>query len=192
MKKMDFLNKLLKEDLAPFKTKIKAGQPTYQLYKLDSADSDILMTVKLNASQELENYKMEGQELPTFDFTDLNGKRYNNASIKGKTFVLKTWFIKCIACVKEFPELNELVEHYKSNSDVVFLSLATDSKDDLVAFLKTKPFRYPTVPAVEDFIAEDLRLSMFPTHILVNKQGKIVKVVNNIQELIPFLKKEVG
>jgi cytochrome oxidase Cu insertion factor (SCO1/SenC/PrrC family) len=53
-------------------------------------------------------FKTSRKEIPDFNFTDLNGQNITSLNTKGKHIIIKTWFINCTACVKEFPELNEL------------------------------------------------------------------------------------
>lgn len=188
--KITFLNKLMTGNVVAYKTKILQGEPVYQLFKLSSNDESIKATVKQMASTEMTHYKMEGTEIPEFNFTDLNGKVYNKSSIKGKIVVLKCWFIHCVACVKEFPELNKLVDKNKGRGDILFISLAMDSKQDLMKFLETKEFKYAVIPEMKDYMAVKLNVNIYPTHFLIDNNGKIVKVVNRIDDLIPFLKKE--
>lgn len=188
--KAEFLTKLTTGNFVPFKILLRSNVPVYRLYKLKNNNLDIQATIRQSALLETSNYKMEGKELPTFNLTDLNGKIYNKATTHKKIIVLKCWFIHCVACVKEFPELNKLVEEYKQNSNVLFVSLAMDSKPDLIAFLNKQPFRYAVIPAMKKYMMEDLGIYEFPTHILINKNGKIVKVVNSVEDMIPFIKRE--
>ncbi len=184
--KPGFLRKLMTDKVFAFKTGTRAGQDIYKLYPLTSTDESIKAVIKEMAATELIHFKMEGLQIPAFNLTDLNGNHYDNASTKGKLVVLKCWFIGCVACVKEFPELNKLVNEYKSNSNVLFISLASDKTEALTKFLKTKKFKYAVVPEAKPFMAE-LHITQFPTHILVGANGKIVKVVNRIEDLVPFL-----
>lgn len=188
--KTAFLNQLLTGNEVAFKIKILQGKPVYQLFKLNLPNESIKATIKQMAVAEIAHYKMEGIEIPDFHFTDLNGKAYTKPSTKGKIVVLKCWFIHCTACVQEFPELNKLVDNNKDRSDVLFISLALDSKQDLIKFLKTKEFKYAVIPEAEDYILHQLQINEFPTHFLIGRDGKIIKVVNRIENLIPFLKKE--
>lgn len=190
--KATFLNKLLTENVVAFKTKILQGQSVYQLFQLNSNDKSIRATIEQMASTEIEHFKMEGMDIPAFNFTDLNGNRYSTSSTKGKIVVLKCWFIHCVACVKEFPELNQLVDENKGNNDLLFISLALDAKADLTKFLKTKPFKYVTIPEMQDYMANRLKITTYPTHVLVDRKGKIIKVVNRIEDLVPFLKNETA
>jgi thiol-disulfide isomerase/thioredoxin len=182
-----FLNKLIKGNALAFKTKVWQGKPVYQLFSNTSNDESISTTSKQMAMSELMHYNWEGKELPDFNFTDLNGRTYNKSSTKGKTVVIKCWFIHCATCVKEFPESNQLVDQNRGRDDVLFISLAMDNKRDLQKFLVTKEFKYAVVPGMEGYMVDKLNVSEYPTHILVGKDGKIVKVVNSLADLKPFL-----
>ncbi len=83
------------------------------------------------------------------------------------------------------------MDDYKNEKDVLFISLAIDSKKDLISFLNTNRFRYAVIPQQNNCMENDMAISMFPTHILIDKNGKIVKVVNSIRDLIPSLKNEL-
>ena len=190
--KTTFLNKLVTGNVVAFKTKILQGQSVYQLFKPNSNDESIKATIKQMASTEIIHFKMEGIEIPEFNFTDLNGKVYNKSSTKGKIVILKCWFIHCVACVKEFPELNKLVDENHGRNDILFISLALDSKQDLIKFLETKDFKYATVPEMKNYMVNKLNIAEYPTHLLIDRNGKIMKVVNRIDDLVPFLKKELA
>lgn len=184
-----FLNKLLTDKVFAFKTGTKAGKDVYKLYPLTSKDESIKAVIKEIASTEIQHYKMEGTEMPNFSFVDINGNSYDNSSTKGKLIVLKCWFIHCVACVKEFPDLNKLVSNYKANNNILFISLALDNKEDLIKFLKKRKFKYAVVPEMKNFMTSDLNITQYPTHLLIDKTGKIVKVANRIEDILPFLDK---
>jgi peroxiredoxin len=189
--KKQFLEKLTTGNYIPLKIKSDDKVEIYKLFKLDSnADKSIGSTIKNESLTNLKHFNMEGLPLPEFNFTDLNGNKYTNENTKGKTIILKTWFINCKACVAEFPELNELVENYKQRNDMIFLSLAQDSKAELENFLQKKDFEYQVVPNQKEFIDKKLNLQMYPTHIIVDKNGTIIIVVNKASEMISFLEKE--
>jgi peroxiredoxin len=188
--KKQFLEKLTTGKYVALKTRMSNNLPVYQLYAVNNSQSDISRTMQQLANNELVNFKMEGKELPDYNFTDLDGNRYTTASTKGKLLVVKCWFINCVACVKEFPELNKLVQEYRQRKDILFLSLATDAKADLQSFLIKRPFAYAVVAGQEAYMSKQLGITQYPTHLLINKEGKIVKVVNTADDLVPFLAKE--
>lgn len=185
--KRQFLEKLITGNYIPLKIKSDGKVELYKLYKLDAnADKNIGSTIKNESTTVYGLYEMEGTPIPQFNFTDLNGNIYNNENTKGKTIILKTWFINCQNCVAEFPELNEFVGKYKDRNDIIFLSLALDTKSELEKFLQQKEFDYKVVPNQKEFILKELNLNIFPTHLVVDENGTILKVVNNASEMIAF------
>ena len=188
--KTTFLNQLMTKKAVAFKIRLFQGEPVYKLYKLNSRDESIKSTIQQMASIEMKNFKMEGKQIPEFNFTDLNGKNYTSSSTKGKLLVLKCWFIHCVACVKEFPACNALVDKNKNRNDILFISLARDQKKDLEKFLKITQFKYDVVPEMGNYMTDQLHVNEYPTLLLISKTGKIIKVTNSIEELIPFIKKE--
>lgn len=189
--KTAFLTRLMTGKVVAFKIRILRGEPVYKLYKLTSSNENIKSTIEQLASIEMKNFKMEGQQIPKFNFTNLNGNKYSSTSTKGKILVLKCWFIHCVACVQEFPECNKLVDNYKSRNDVLFISLASDTKNDLKKFLNTKVFKYAVIPHMDNYMTNKLNVNIYPTLLLVDRTGKIIKVTNSVEELEPFLKREI-
>lgn len=191
--KESFLTLLSTGDYLPLQLKSNDSIPYYQLYKLDaSANEDIRMTLKGWGSHELALFKLEGTTLPDFNFVDLDGNVFTKETTKGKILVLKCWYIGCQACVKEMPALNDMVSLYKDRKDILFVSLAFDNKEELTAFLKKRSFIYSVVPDQKEFMRDNLNLHMYPTHFIVNKQGLIVKVVNDSRALAVELKNEAS
>lgn len=180
-----FLNNLTTGKYIPVRLITKDTTKIY--YKLiqlnQSTNNNIKEAIKNVALTENEHFKMEGQKFPGFSFTDLNGKLYTNENTLGKIVVLKCWFIRCHACVAEFPELNEIVNHYKNRNDIVFVSLAFDKEADLRTFLLTKTFNYATVSCPQSYLQDTLMVHAYPTHFIIDKNGIIVKVVNKAVRL---------
>jgi len=160
----------------------------YKLFQFNQQSYKDVSSAIINASiVEYEHFKMEGQQFPKFSFTDLNGKLYTNENTKGKIVVLKCWYINCVACVAEFPGLNELVDQYKDRNDIVFVSLAFNDEADLKEFLLKKPFNYTIVPDQKSYLKDILKVKLYPTHFIIDKNGNIVKVVNKAVRLKSIL-----
>ena len=189
--KADFLTLLETGNYIPCRTDIQNKIPVYKLFRLQHLNPEIQSTLKQLAATEMKHLKMEGRELPDYSFTDLKGKKYNKDNTKGNILLLKCWFINCVACVREFPELNRLVEKYHGKNDLLFVSLATDPPEKLVSFLNKKQFKYAVVPYEGEYMTDKLEIGIYPTHILVNRNGKIVKVTNTLEDMIPSLEREI-
>lgn len=187
--KDDFLRKLTSGDFIPLKLISKDSSIYYKLFKLDqTSDNAIRGTIKSTSANDYKNVKMEGKDFPKFNFKDLNGVEYNNENTKGKIVVIKCWFIACAACVAEFPELNELVGKYENRNDIVFISLAFDSEKKINQFLSQKTFKYSVVADQENFLRKELGIGMYPTHLIIDRNGIIKKVINSADELILTLR----
>lgn len=191
MEKGIFLTLLRTGAYIPVKSE-KDGKVQYQLTGINSsADEKIKKSIVSKASIAHQYFKMEGKKLPDYNFVDLKGKAHNKADTKGKLLVLKCWFITCKVCVEEFPELNELVDKYKDDK-IEFVSLAFDKKDELVEFLETKEFKYPTIPEQKEYMAKKLKVKQYPTHLIVDSNGIIIKMVNNVKTLTSELERIMG
>ncbi|MEO2069877.1 MAG: TlpA disulfide reductase family protein [Zunongwangia sp.] len=161
---------------------------TYKLYAIPTqSKNEISQIIKNLAKSEFQFYLMAGKPFPEFKAKDMEGDVIDQNNLIGKTTVLKTWFINCKACIKEMPELNKLVDRYE-NENIQFISLALDEKKDLEKFLEKTEFNYAVLPEQKDLIQEALKLNAYPTHIVVNKSGKIVKVLSKGSDLIAYVK----
>lgn len=184
-KKM-FLEKLTKENVIAVKlTNDNTEKETYQLFEI--SDESILNTSKQEARLELQYYEKEGMKFPDFAYTDLKVGVITSKNTVGKFVIIKVWFIKCKACVKEFPELNALTQKYSNRDKIVFVSLAYDEKDQLKDFLSKKALNYQNAHVSSDYITEELNVQIFPTHFIIDKNGKILKIFNDAKRLAAYL-----
>lgn len=188
--KEQFLNTLTERKFIPIKLKCNNDSIYYKLYKIEpKTDSSIGAAIMESSFNELQNFKKEGTPFPKFSFQDIDGKLIDNESLKGKTVVIKCWYIHCASCIKEFPDVNKLADEYKDRNDIVFLSLAEDTTEQLKTFLQRKPLHYLVVPNMKDYMNNKLLLNAFPTHFIIDKDGKIIKVLPDFKSLEVALKK---
>lgn len=191
--KKQFLEQLVTGKFIAIKVRSNSPKEQYRLYRLDEkADDAIEYTIASDSYREYKHFMMEGQPFPDFHFTDLQGKTYSKQDLLGKTLLVKTWFLRCKPCIEEMPQLNALVEEYKDREDVVFLSLSTDPEDELNNFLTQQRFLYPVVANTKTFVEETLGFNIYPTHIVVDPEGKVIKVVNTAPEMIQVLESHIG
>ena len=80
--------------------------------------------------------KMEAEGVPDFSIKDLKGDAYRLSDLKGKIIVLNFWASWCAPCVKEFPSLKRLSDHFKGQVVVVAVS-HDNSRDDLDSFMQS-------------------------------------------------------
>ena len=118
------------------------------------------------------NFFKKGERITLFNTSDINGKKVNMKDMKGKVVVLNFWFINCPHCRAEIPELNKLVDSFKTNDKVVFIAVALDDKQSLENFLEQSPFQY-TIIDNGRFIANRYSINLYPTHVILDTEGKV-------------------
>jgi len=113
-----------------------------------------------------------GKKFDSFSATDMNGKLVDTKQLKGKVLVVNFWFTTCPPCKAERPYLNKIVDDYKSDSNVVFIAIALDQKEQLELYLKEYEFKYNVIPAGKK-IADSYDIKGYPTQVIVDKEGKV-------------------
>ncbi len=116
------------------------------------------------------------KKLPDFSSTTLNGQLISNKTLAGKITVIKIWATWCGPCRAEIPELNDLVEHYRSDTNVVFVAITDDPKEKIEDFLSNQPFYYnhlTDAKKLKDQLQTGL-VQYIPQHLIVNQNGEII------------------
>lgn len=111
-----------------------------------------------------------GKSSPDFTMVDLNGNTISSVNAKGKVVVLNFWFTACKPCISEIPDLNEVYEKYKNDTNVVFASITFDKLDKVNSFLKKYPLEYPVVSNAKE-VCDLFKITGFPTNIIIDKEG---------------------
>jgi peroxiredoxin len=83
------------------------------------------------ASQKLSEARMlkAGMLAPDFVLEDLNGKKVNLSSFKGKVVYLDFWFGGCGPCHQLFNAIKPVKKYFQSDTNVVFLVVSIDDKE---------------------------------------------------------------
>jgi thiol-disulfide isomerase/thioredoxin len=168
----------------------------YQLYKMnDTVDHYISTMLKGIGSDEYDHFLWEDKQLPSISFKDLNGKKYDSESMKGKIIVFDFWYIGCTACVHEMPKLNAIVNEYKNRKDILFAAVAFNKENDLKAFMKKINFDFDIISDTTSYLNKKLDITSYPTQLIIDKKGRVVKILDDqyhtLKNLQAILKKEV-
>jgi peroxiredoxin len=163
--------------------------PVYKLEKIPKkANPFISAYMKQFSTEELTFYGMQGKPMPDFRFEDIDGNVFTPKNTLGKIVLVKCWFIGCVACMNEMPELNKMVKAYKGRSDIVFISIAPDSKSAVKNFFSSRHFEYKNAFGQSDYL-QRMKISSYPTHFLIGKDGKVFRVVKDQAALSASLEK---
>jgi thiol-disulfide isomerase/thioredoxin len=130
-----------------------------------------------------------GAEVPDFAFKDLEGRQHRFSELRGKVVLLDFWSTTCGPCIFEMPALRKVQQDLGGRG---FVILGMDVEDDLETHRKSVaeldlPWLHATWESVQDVILKRFGVTTFPTHILVDRDGRIVSVGDPGQ---PPLKKD--
>jgi len=144
-----------------------------------------------------------GDPVPNFSFTDLNGKTHDIADFKGKVVLLNFWATYCAPCVRELPAMIELVNGMDGNAKLIALS-SDDNEDQIRQFfarMKAKgltditTLQHAIIALDRDKrITHELFLTQrLPETIIIGPNGIMTrKIVGEIDwsntEILPFLR----
>jgi thiol-disulfide isomerase/thioredoxin len=120
----------------------------------------------------------EATELKDFVIPRLTGGTLALASLKGKVVVMDFWATWCGPCRKQHPLYQEVMDHFKKRTDVVFLAINTDDDRSIVApFLEEQKWGMAS-NYFEDGLSRLLQVTSIPTTILVGKDGRVASRMN--------------
>lgn len=92
--------------------------------------------------------------------------------LAGKVVVLEFWGTWCAPCIKQFPKLNNLVKEF-SQEELVIISITAESENIIKPFLKRRPLDTWIVSDTDKSIINDFGVSVYPTTVIINKDGSI-------------------
>ena len=128
--------------------------------------------------KEIENKVLEpGAEAPDFTLNDINGKPLALSSLRGKYLVLDFWGSWCGWCIKGFPDMKVYYEKYKDKLEILGMDCNdTEEKWKKAVAENELPWKHVFVPK-ESTVPTDYFISGFPTKIIIDPEGKVVKTI---------------
>ncbi len=146
-----------------------------------AGDDKELAQAQVDQFREQEGSKalvQEGSKAPDAELTTPDGKKVKLSSLlNGKFTYIDVWATWCGPCCKEIPFVEKLVEKYKGNNKVQFLSISID--EDVNAWHKKLENDKPAWPqyiingeAGEKF-SKDWGIQGIPRFIMINPDGTI-------------------
>lgn len=119
---------------------------------------------KVEDREFLSNYKWQ--------LLDSNGNIFNLEQTKGKVLLINFWATWCPPCIAELPDLQELYNKYKDNSNIIFLFATTDSNATVTTFMEKYNYTIPTY-YIQSAPPKQLSSRSIPMTFLIGKNGAI-------------------
>jgi thiol-disulfide isomerase/thioredoxin len=143
-------------------------------YLKDHLDKNIPNT----RSQNNIYFKMVGKIAKPFVGNLVNGKAFNQASLKGKWVFLDFWASWCVYCREEIPSMKRALDKYKNKNFVIStVSVDTDNsawknailEDSSQVFIHTLITDSLKIQTLKDYMVYG-----YPTNFLINPEGRIM------------------
>lgn len=181
---------LMKEGAASgsMKQKLKAG---YSAIHGGTAGYDAWLAPLLQAEEAAKQQQIKKlmirENAPAFELPDRTGKLVSKEAMKGKTVIIDIWSTYCGPCIASFPMMQELVNDYKADTNVVFLFLNQEKRDmtfkqrveDIQRVLNAKKVDLPVLldKHLSEFVpgatSRAYGAMMLPTKVIIDGNGVI-------------------
>jgi len=112
-----------------------------------------------------------GKTMPAFQLVDLEGRKWTQADLAGKTAFINVWATWCPPCRREMPDLQKLWERVRTRPDVVLFTFNVDEAPEVVApFVAKAGYTFPVLLA-HDFVRNELKVQGIPRNWVVDRSG---------------------
>lgn len=132
-----------------------------------------LLSISSAFSQKISK-EIEYEKIELIDGTSIEKNQLEN-----KVIIANLWGTWCTPCIKEIPDLNQLVEKYSGNDNVLFLAIASpnfDDTDKIIKFLQKREFKFLHMkPEKESIFFNQIGTVKYPTTLVYNVNGKLKK-----------------
>lgn len=120
---------------------------------------------------------------PDFVLTDTQGNKVKLSDYRGKVVILDFWATWCPPCRRGIPDLIDLKKTYKERLAIIGISLDTDSKNDVIPFMKQYGINYKVVYGDNDVVQKYGNIQAIPTSFIIDQKGNIVTSFVGLQRI---------
>jgi len=172
--------------------------PETFLYDPKASDSSSATEPK-NAPPPAAEKNLTGTLLPDLELRDIDYKPVKMIDLKGERTLISFWAPWCGPCIGEFAVLKKLQEEYKGKLKIIAVAVQ-DSRLNVVEFIKkNSSYKFiflsdPELPDGQSRVSVYFDLSLLPTSVFVDSQGKVIdrwagfenesQLVKKIQQLM--------
>ena len=115
---------------------------------------------------------VNGMPAPAIEKNTIDEEPFNLEAYRGKVVVLDFWYRSCYPCLKALPELQKIAATQDPSKVVVVGVNPFDKKEKIVDYLQKKGITYPNIYDSRS-VANDFKVTAYPTLYVIGKDGKI-------------------
>lgn len=134
------------------------------------------------------------QKAPDFKLKLTDGKTIKLSDHKGKIVIVDFWATWCPPCRRSIPDLIDIQKTYKDKVVIIGISLDTETKEDVVPFMKKYGINYPVAYGSAEVVQSYGYVEAIPTAFIIDQKGNIAAThvglvdksvyVNKIEQLL--------
>ena len=114
--------------------------------------------------------------LPGFELIDPGNKTVYAVAGKADFVILDFWFVGCLPCIEDHKKIKELLPYLKQKKTPLISISNDDSYEKWKDYLENHIYSWPQYkkPSTAENIISHLGISIYPTYILLDKDGRIL------------------
>lgn len=117
-----------------------------------------------------------GSLFPKFEMADQDGVIISNERFRGRITIVRFFFVDCPPCRKEVKTLNRMAKRHRKQG-VRYLAFAFDPATTLHTYRQRTRSEYRLIPDAKSFAQQKVHLGVFPTHMVIDGEGRISSVI---------------
>jgi peroxiredoxin len=128
---------------------------------------------------------MNGQQMPEFTITTMDGEDYSSSELEGKVVLINFFATWCPPCRKELPFVKkDIWTKYKYNEDFVLLIISREEKPEkVIPFVEKENYPMPFYSDIDRSCYKQFAHQFIPRNYLFNKEGKLIYQSRGFKEL---------
>ncbi|MCY1635808.1 TlpA family protein disulfide reductase [Marinifilum sp. D737] len=135
----------------------------------------LFAALSLNASDFKDSLLKNGDKVPEFTVTTLDGKEISIKDLKGKVVLINFFATWCGPCMKELPEVQKQLWPKFKDENFTLISIGREhTKDQLTKWNQKKGFTFPIAPDPKREVYSKFASQYIPRNFIVDKTGKII------------------
>lgn len=111
---------------------------------------------------------------PNFMLTSIDNKGIELSKFQGKVVIVDFWATWCPPCRKGIPDLIDIQKTYGNDVVVIGISVDSDTKNDVVPFVKDNSINYLIAYATPEVVQAYGGIESIPTSFVIDQKGNIV------------------
>lgn len=104
---------------------------------------------------------------------DMNGKKFDLASYRGRVVLVNFWATYCPPCLKEMPSMERLQKRMAGKPFAILSVNVGEQNSDVQAFLKRVPVTFPILMDREASRLKAWKAFALPSSFVVDAQGRV-------------------